>query len=357
MDNKFLNIAYKTALKNTGYTHPNPSVAAILVKNGLIIDKTVTGQGGSPHSEEILFKRIPKTASENADLYVTLEPCGHFGKNPPCIDFIIKAKIKRVIIGVLDENPLVKKGNSVQKLQAAGIEVIVANDKKIAELYQPFFYYIKNKKPLITVKIATSLDGKIALNNGQSKWITNQQSRDLVHLYRSRSDSILTAIGTVLSDNPTFDCRISGYQRNSTIILFDPNLSIKEKKNELNIIKNIKNQPLWIISRKKDKELQEMGVKFFLYQDNLDKNMQEIAKAGISSCFCEAGSFVSFLWKKQLLQKLIIIRAEKILGNDGKAMIDELKLKQMPENNFKLLKRKKILDNMLESYTVFKNFF
>ncbi len=204
--------AVKLARKGFGLTNPNPPVGAVIVKSGRIIGSGFHEFYGGPHAEVNAFNSLTESAA-GADIYVTLEPCSHHGKTPPCTDLIIKKGIKRVFIGAKDPNPLVS-GNGIRKLEEAGIKVIADIwdcdlKSEIDELYEIFAKHITSGLPYCIVKYAMTLDGKIATVTGDSKWISNELSREYVHELRQRVSAVLVGIGTVLKDNPSLTTRLS----------------------------------------------------------------------------------------------------------------------------------------------------
>jgi len=211
---QYMRHALRLAERGLGNVYPNPAVGAVIVKDNVIIGRGWTARGGRPHAETIALAQAGD-AAHGAALYVNLEPCAHQGKTPPCTQSIAKAGIKRVVAACTDPNPLVS-GKGFEQLRANGIEVI----EKVCEtdaikLNEGFFSAIKRKRPFVTLKLATSLDGKIAKENGESKWITCEASRKTVHLLRATHDAILTGIGTVLADNPNLTCRLPGREADS----------------------------------------------------------------------------------------------------------------------------------------------
>ncbi|MEF3255577.1 MAG: bifunctional diaminohydroxyphosphoribosylaminopyrimidine deaminase/5-amino-6-(5-phosphoribosylamino)uracil reductase RibD, partial [Deferribacterales bacterium] len=198
--------AVQLALMGKGYTMTNPTVGAVIVKNGEIIGRGYHTGFGMPHAEVEALKDCSEDP-KGADLYVTLEPCSSYGKTPPCTEAIIKAGIKRVFIGVVDPNPQ-NSGKGIEKLLDAGIEVFLGYAEDLcAEIIEDFAKYIYTGKPYITLKAAASIDGKIATVDGDSKWISNESSRIYVQYMRSVSDAILVGINTVESDNPLLNVR------------------------------------------------------------------------------------------------------------------------------------------------------
>ena len=223
MHHRYMQAALQLARRNLGQTWPNPSVGAVLVKGGQIIGEGFTARGGRPHAETQALQQAGSNA-KGATLYVTLEPCSHHGKTPPCTDAIIVAGIGEVVIACTDPNPLVA-GQGIRNLQQAGIKVIMDIGKDEAmEINRGFFSIIEKKRPFISLKIATSLNQKMIPGKDASRWITNEQSRAYVHLLRSKYDAIATGIGTVIADNPVLTCRLPGFEdRSPQPIVFDRN--------------------------------------------------------------------------------------------------------------------------------------
>ncbi|MGA1862642.1 bifunctional diaminohydroxyphosphoribosylaminopyrimidine deaminase/5-amino-6-(5-phosphoribosylamino)uracil reductase RibD [Deferribacter thermophilus] len=213
------------ALLGKGYTKTNPIVGAIIVKDGRIIGKGYHEVYGGAHAEINAIKDAIDSVV-GADLYVTLEPCSIHGKTPPCVDAIIKSGIKRVFIGVVDPNPEVA-GNGIKKLIEAGLEVYVGyNEFLCASIIEDFTKGVLHKEPYFTLKLAQSLDGKIATKNGDSKWISSESSRAYVHYLRSISDAVLVGVNTVNKDDSKLDVRLIKSDKNPLKIVLDPNLNI-----------------------------------------------------------------------------------------------------------------------------------
>lgn len=207
-DVAYMKRAIALAKLATGHTSPNPLVGAVVVKDNTIIGEGYHHKAGTAHAEVHALNQVGENA-KGATLYVTLEPCSHYGKTPPCALRIIEAGIAKVVIGSTDPNPLVA-GKGIEILKEAGIEVVVpvCNDE-CTELNEHFFTYIQTGQPFVTIKSAMSLDGKIATYTGQSQWITNESSRRDGHVLRATHDSMLVGIGTILADNPQLNCRLS----------------------------------------------------------------------------------------------------------------------------------------------------
>ncbi len=201
--------AIALARKGLGRTAPNPPVGALIVKNSKVIGKGFHPKAGLPHAEVFALEEAGEEA-KGATLYVTLEPCTHFGKTPPCVDAIIRAGIKKVAIGVQDPNPVVT-GQGIERLKTHGIEVNLGiASGEAAELIRWYEKWMRSSTPYVILKVAMTLDGKIATTKGDSKWITSEASREIVHELRDKVDAVLVGIGTVLADDPQLTCRISG---------------------------------------------------------------------------------------------------------------------------------------------------
>lgn len=209
-----------------GYVSPNPCVGAVVVLNNQIIAEGYHKKYGQDHAERMAIKSCPNV--EGATLYVTLEPCCHQGKTPPCTDLIIESKIKKVIIGILDPNPLVA-GKGVKQLNDAGIITEVTNDPALIKQNEVFMYHMVHHRPYIVLKYAMSLDGKIATSTGDSKWITGEDSRQYVHQLRHEYDGILVGVNTVLSDDPYLTTRGIKHGQDPHRIILDTHGRTPEK--------------------------------------------------------------------------------------------------------------------------------
>ena len=207
LNEKFMKIAIELAKKGIGNVNPNPLVGAVIVKDGKIIGQGYHERYGEGHAEVNAFKSLDDDPT-GATMYVTLEPCFHYGKTPPCADRIIENKISKVIIGMVDPNPLVS-GKGIEKLKNAGIEVEVGIlEEECRKINEVFIKYITTKKPFVVMKTAMSLDGKIATKTGESKWITSEKSRLQVHILRNKFSGIMVGVNTIIKDNPELTCRV-----------------------------------------------------------------------------------------------------------------------------------------------------
>ena len=221
-DITYMKMALTLAKKGIGRVNPNPLVGAVIVKDGLVIGEGYHEHYGAPHAEVNAFKGCRESAV-GATLYVTLEPCSHFGKTPPCADLIVESGVAKVVIGSRDPNPLVA-GRGIKKLRDADISII--EDVLASEcdaLNEVFFHYVTKQTPYVVMKYAMTMDGKIATHTGASRWITSETARKRVHEDRNRYCAIMVGVGTVLADDPMLDCRIDG-GRNPIRIICDTNL-------------------------------------------------------------------------------------------------------------------------------------
>lgn len=214
--------ALTLARRGMGWTSPNPMVGAVLVKDGQIIGEGYHQKYGAPHAERNALASCTQSA-QGATLYVTLEPCCHYGKQPPCTQAILDAGITRVVVGSRDPNPLVA-GKGLEQLSSHGVSVETGVlERECEQLNEAFFHYIQTRRPYVVMKYAMTMDGKIATRTGASQWITGEQARQRVHLDRHRYCAILVGVGTVLADDPLLTCRMEG-GRNPLRIICDTHL-------------------------------------------------------------------------------------------------------------------------------------
>lgn len=315
--------AIKLAKRTMGRTSPNPLVGAVVVKDGKIISQGYHKRAGMPHAEIEALKAAGERA-RGADLYVNLEPCNHFGRTPPCTQAIIEAGVSRVFIGMPDPNPNVK-GGGIEYLKAHGIKVEVGIlEDECRRLNEVFIKYVTSGMPFTILKLAASLDGKIALANGESKWITNEKSRKFAHRLRNRVDAVLVGIGTVLKDDPRLTARLIG-AKNPIRIVLDTYLRIPLSAKVLNPDLPAKTfiatgPEVSEVSKDKIKKIEEKGayvMEIGLKNDLMDLKelLWKLAEREITSILIEGGSSVatSFL-KEKLVDKFYFFYAPKIIG-------------------------------------------
>jgi diaminohydroxyphosphoribosylaminopyrimidine deaminase / 5-amino-6-(5-phosphoribosylamino)uracil reductase len=322
LDESYMRLALKLALKAEGLTSPNPLVGAVVIKSGKVVAKGYHKKAGLPHAE-IIALRQAGSKSIGADLYVNLEPCCHQGRTPPCVDAIIKARVKRVVIGVRDPNHLIN-GKGIRLLRKNGIDVVtevLKNECKI--LNESFFKYIKTGRPFVILKSALTLDGKIATRTGNSKWITGPKARDYVHKLRGRFDAVLVGAGTVLADNPRLTFRLEkSSTRNPIRIIVAGKKTIPISAKVFNNCH--KERVIYAtttdFSSSRKIKLEKMGVEVLLIKHkrgrvNLSLLMDKLGKMKITSIMIEGGSEINgSVFKEKLFDKVIYFIAPKIIG-------------------------------------------
>ena len=226
-DRKWMKQALRLAEAGRGRTSPNPVVGAVLVKKGKVVGEGYHAKIGEPHAEIIALRQAREKA-RGAVLYLNLEPCTHYGRTPPCVPQVVKAGVNRVVIGMEDPNPLVN-GKGIEALRKSGLDVNVGVlEKECRRLNEAFCKYILKKEPFVLLKVAATLDGKIATRSGDSKWISGEASRRFVHKLRDQVDGVLVGIGTVLRDDPLLTARVKEGREPYRIVL-DSRLKISEK--------------------------------------------------------------------------------------------------------------------------------
>lgn len=327
-DKEYMKFAIKLAKQGEGKVNPNPVVGAVVVRDDVIVGKGYHKVFGKAHAEVYALEEAGKLA-RNATIYVTLEPCSHFGKTPPCAEKIIKMGIKRCVIGSNDPNPKVA-GKGIEMLRAAGIEVTRnVLKEECDELNQVFFKYIKSEIPYLFLKCGITMDGKIALSNGVSKWITNEKAREKVQYYRNRFMGIMVGINTVLYDNPSLTARIENGV-NPFRIIVDPNLKITE---EYNVIKNNEDEKTIIITsviNKNNEKIKKIEknkkIKFIFLEGkcfSMNDMLREIGKQGIDSVLLEGGeALISRAFSEKVIDGGEIFISNKIFGdNNAKSFV------------------------------------
>ncbi len=219
-DERFMRHALVLATKGRGRTSPNPMVGAVVAQHGRIVGEGYHARAGKPHAEVIALEHAGG-AARNADLYVTLEPCGHYGRTPPCADRIIQTGIRRVVVPTIDPNPLVS-GRGVQRLRDAGVIVDLGlRSEDATDLNEVFIKFIKHRTPFVVLKAAISLDGKIATRTGDARWVSGERSREHVHTLRDQVDAVIVGIGTVRRDNPRLTTRLPEGGRDPIRVVVD----------------------------------------------------------------------------------------------------------------------------------------
>ena len=354
----FMDLAIKLALKAKNRTSPNPMVGALVVRNGRIVGRGYHEKAGLAHAEVVALDEAGEK-SKGASLYVTLEPCTHFGRTPPCVDRIIKSGIKEVIVGMIDPNPL-NNGRGINILKQHKIKVKVGFlEDKLRKINESFIKYITKRIPLLTVKVAQSLDGKIATRTGNSKWITSDKSRAFAHRLRQGYDAIMVGVNTILRDNPRLDAWFS--KKQPIKIVVDSQLSTPQDANifSLNsqvVIATLLTRPGQETENRKilTKRATILEVKEKAGQINLKDMMKKLAQLKISNILVEGGgTLIGSLFDEGLVDKILFFISPKIIG--GKEAISSVMGKGITQVD-KSIKLKKVRlkhigeDFLLEGY-------
>jgi diaminohydroxyphosphoribosylaminopyrimidine deaminase/5-amino-6-(5-phosphoribosylamino)uracil reductase len=312
--------ALRLAEGGRGRTSPNPVVGAVLVKRGKVVGEGYHAKIGEAHAEIVALRQAGETA-RGAVLYINLEPCTHYGRTPPCVPQIIKASVKRVVIGMGDPNPVVN-GKGIEALRKSGLDVKVGVlEKECRRLNEAFCKYILKKEPFVVLKVAATLDGKIATRNGDSKWISGEASRRFVHKLRDQVDGVLVGIGTVLRDDPFLTTRMSE-EREPYRIVLDSRLKVPEEA------KVFEHSPSKVIlatteSAPQDKieRLEKRGVRVLIIDSkegkvDLRSCLRKLGEIGMMNLLVEGGSEVngSFL-DEGLIDKFLLFLSPKLIGD------------------------------------------
>lgn len=320
-DIEYMQLALDLAASAMGKTNPNPLVGAVIVKDGVIVGSGLHRKAGEPHAEVHAF-RMAGDHAEGATLYVTLEPCSHFGKTPPCANLVKDSKVSRVVVAMEDPNPEVA-GRGIRLLREAGIEVEVGVlENEARKLNERFIHNMITSKPFIISKYAMTLDGKLATHTGHSKWITGADARLQVHHLRDEVDAILVGIGTVLADNPSLTTRLPNkIGKNPIRIILDSKLRVPL---DSNVLKQEDAQTIIVsshqVSTEKLSQLKEIGVQVLAVSENenglqLDEMLDQLYKLGITDILVEGGAEINASFVKAgLVNKYLVYVAPKLLG-------------------------------------------
>ncbi len=325
-DLAYLEMAYGLAEKAKGWSSPNPYVGAVIVNRDIIVGTGYHERPGKPHAEVIALRKAGLRA-RNATAYITLEPCVHWGRTPPCVDSLIHAGIKRVVVSAYDFNPLVHK-KGIHKMRGAGIEVSVGllkeKNDRLNEIYNKF---IQQRMPFVTAKVAASLDGKIATRIHDSLWITSLQTRKYVHLLRGEHMALMVGINTLLADDPLLTIRHPSWgKKQITRIIIDSRLRFPLKAK---ILKTQSKGKIFVFTHRsptveKAQKLKKKGVEIVSFANShrgaldLKKVLSWLGQHDISSVMVEGGArlFTSLL-EKQLIDKIYLTLSAKLIGGEA----------------------------------------
>jgi diaminohydroxyphosphoribosylaminopyrimidine deaminase/5-amino-6-(5-phosphoribosylamino)uracil reductase len=330
-DELFMQRALELAAKALGRTSPNPAVGAVIVRGNQIIGEGFHRRAGLPHAEIEALRRLQGSA-KGATLYVNLEPCSHHGRTPPCAEAVVAAGFKRVVVGMVDPNPLVR-GQGLRCLRRAGIEVTTGVLRERCErLNEDFATFIRTGKPMVTLKLAASLDGRIATASGDSKWISGDLSRRLVHELRNRVDAVMVGAETVRADDPQLTCRIRG-GRDPLRVIIDGRLSISptarvctQQSTARTVLVTTEESG----GSRKRHEFEQQGTEVLCFPGEqgrvqLAPLLQELGRRGLKHVLIEGGGQIAAAALIEgVVNKVLFFYGPKLLGGEGKPMIGPL---------------------------------
>ena len=359
-DARHMRTAITLARRGLGETAPNPSVGCVIVKDNTVIGRARTAAGGRPHAETEALAAVGSAAS-GATAYVSLEPCSHVGKTPPCANALIAAGLNRVVIGARDPNPKVN-GQGAASLRQAGIEVTEDVLNLEAQAVISGFAMVQTTgRPLLRLKLASTLDGKIATRTKASQWLTGEAARRAAHAMRGRHDAVLIGVGTVLSDDPELTCRIDGFRSAPLVrIVVDSHLRIPLLSK---LVSSARQTPVWLLHRDgadpvHKHALENAGVRLIEVLGgaagvDLPAALQALAKAGLTRILAEGGaSLAAALLRDNLVDRLAWFHAPGIIGADGWPAAQAFGVAQLSDMpRFMPLSREQWGDDILSTFT------
>ncbi|MBV1867960.1 MAG: bifunctional diaminohydroxyphosphoribosylaminopyrimidine deaminase/5-amino-6-(5-phosphoribosylamino)uracil reductase RibD [Marinosulfonomonas sp.] len=357
--------ALSIGARGLGAVWPNPAVGCVIVNDGRIVGRGWTQAGGAPHGEVVALAQAG-AAAKGATAYVTLEPCSHTGRTPPCADALITAGIARVVVAVGDPNPQVD-GAGIARLRDAGIKVttgILEDQARVT--HTGFFTRITESRPMITLKLAASLDGRIATANGESKWITGPDARRAVHVMRAAHDAVMVGGGTARADNPSLNVRDIGVTHQPTRIVWSRALDLPLQSV---LARTAGDVALWILhAEDADPHLisawKGIGARLFAIPYGADRQlnplaaMQALAGAGLTRIFCEGGGqLAASLLAAGLVDELVGFTAGLALGAEGQPMLGAMGLKSLSNaRRFELVETRNIGGDVLMIWRSVRDF-
>jgi diaminohydroxyphosphoribosylaminopyrimidine deaminase/5-amino-6-(5-phosphoribosylamino)uracil reductase len=317
--------ALALARRGIGNTWPNPAVGCVVVKDGRVLGRAVTAPGGRPHAETLALERAG-AAARGATAYVTLEPCCHWGRTPPCTDALIAAGIARVVIGAHDPDPRVD-GAGIARLRAAGVEVVEGVlEPEARATIAGFALRVRQGRPLVTLKLASTLDGRIATAGGESRWITGASARRAAHALRGRHDAVMVGVGTVAADNPDLTCRLPGFRPNPLVrIVADSHLRTALTTR---LVATAAETPTWMLIRQdadpdRRRAFADAGAMVIEVPPapmgiDLGQALGHLGTTGITRLLVEGGAQIAAsLLREGLVDRLAWFHAPGIMGADG----------------------------------------
>lgn len=317
--------ALAMARRGLGTTWPNPAVGCVIVRDGRVVGRGVTAPGGRPHAEPTALAMAGDQA-RGATAYVSLEPCCHWGRSPPCTDALIAAGIARVVVATGDPDPRVN-GQGLAKLRAAGIAVATGVlEAQATEILFGFSQRVIRGRPMVTLKLATTLDGRIATRSGESQWITGTPARKLAHALRGRHDAVLVGVGTVLADNPELTCRIPGFRATPVVrVIADSHLRTPLTSRLAATAGDI---PTWFLIRQGTDPARRtafanlgatvLSIPAAAAGVDLAAGLQALGQSGLTRLLVEGGGQIAAaLLRADLVDRIVWFHAPAIMGGDG----------------------------------------
>lgn len=334
-----MGLALALGARGLGNVWPNPAVGCVIVKAGRIVGRGWTAPGGRPHAEPQALAQAG-AAARGATAYVTLEPCAHHGKTPPCAEALIAAGIARVVCAVQDPDPRVD-GGGLAKLRASGIEVTTGVCAAQAARDQAgFLSRIRRGRPLVTLKLATTLDGRIATASGDSQWITGPTARRLVHAMRARHDAVLVGAGTARADDPSLTVRGLGVARQPVRVVVSGDLDLPDR---MALLEGLAEAPVWFVHGQGAPEarvarLTGAGARCLSVRrdgtgrPDLAQALRALGDQGLTRVFCEGGGILAAeLLRADLVDRVVVFTGGAIIGADGRAALGPLGLDRLAD--------------------------
>jgi len=354
--------ALALARRGLGAVWPNPSVGCVIVNDGRVVGRGWTQPGGRPHGETEALRRAGE-AARGAVAHVSLEPCCHWGQTPPCVDALIAAGVRRVVVALEDPDPRVA-GEGLRRLRAAGLDVEVGLcTEEAAEVNAGFLSRLRLGRPLVTFKLATSLDGRIAVATGESQWITGPPARDRAHALRASHDAIMVGTGTVVADDPQLTCRLPGLGHRSPVrVVIDRHLRISPASR---IIADAPRVPTWVLTlRSADPGRRAMFLANRVTLIDVDDDgegqidlaaaLGALGERGITRLLVEGGArLAAAFFRARLIDRLVWVHAPLVIGGDGIPAIAGFDLAALADGRaFERLSTETIGDDVLTTFRV-----
>lgn len=307
--------------RGQGRVWPNPAVGCVVVKDGIVVGRARTADGGRPHAERQALAQAGD-AARGATVYVTLEPCAHHGETGPCAEALVAAGVARVVVATGDPDPRVS-GKGLNILRAAGVHVDFGVSKAEADRdLAGFFLRVREGRPFVTLKLATSLDGRIATRTGHSQWITGPEARRVVHAMRARHDAVMIGAGTARADDPSLNVRDMGDVPQPVRVIVSSDLTIPT---DGNLARTAGEQPVWLVHGEQAdprdwiaRGAQSFAVLISGGAVDIEAGLKALGEAGLTSIFCEGGgALAGSLIKAGLVDELVVFTAGLTIGGDG----------------------------------------